>query len=383
MYALDFTGRKIDGYPKQLSTLAILQHLSRGSLVIGDFNQDGFLDLMGGAGVNYRNLDHQSETGRIKAWSLPTVAAGANIQWSKHRGDIRNTGRYYKGATIPVPNRAPVLDLIGNQNINEGKELIFNITASDPDGDALNYSASNLPSGASFDALTHLFSWTPNYTEAGNYSVAFSVSDGSSSDSETITITVVNTNRAPIAQAQSLSTPEDTAIGVTLNATDPDGDSLSYSVVSNPQKGTLSGTAPNLTYIPQSNYSGSDSFTFKATDGTVNSNVATVSISVTPVNDAPVANAGTNQSVDSDSAVTLDGSGSSDADGDALTYQWVQTAGTPVTLVSVTSVKPTFTAPTVSTVTALTFQLTVSDGSLSSNYLVTITVNPVSDTSPP
>ena len=58
-----------------------------------------------------------------------------------------------------------------------------------------------------------------------------------------------------------------------------------------PAHGTLSGTAPNLTYTPAANYNGADSFTFKVNDGTVDSAAATVSITVTAVNDAPVADA--------------------------------------------------------------------------------------------
>ena len=95
-----------------------------------------------------------------------------------------------------------------------------------------------------------------------------------------------------------------------------DGNPLTYSVVTQPGHGSLSGTAPNLTYTPAANYNGADSFTFKVNDGSVDSAPATVSITVTPVNDAPVANA---QSVstaqDTPVAITLTGS---DVDGDRL-----------------------------------------------------------------
>src|SRR5207244_4597557 len=84
---------------------------------------------------------------------------------------------------------------------------------------------------------------------------------------------------------------EDTAKAITLTATDVDSDTLTYSVVTGPAHGTLSGTAPNVTYTPAGNYNGTDSFTFKANDGTVDSATATVSLTITAVNDAPVANA--------------------------------------------------------------------------------------------
>jgi hypothetical protein len=116
-------------------------------------------------------------------------------------------------------------------------------------------------------------------------------------------------------------TDEDTPVGITLTGSDPDEDPLTFSVIAPPSNGTLGGTAPDLTYTPNADYNGSDSFTFKANDGSVDSNTATVSITVNPIDDAPVANAGDNQVVYNQ--VTLDGSGSYDPDGTDLSYEWV------------------------------------------------------------
>src|SRR5207248_6509949 len=100
----------------------------------------------------------------------------------------------------------------------------------------------------------------------------------------TISITVTAVNDAPVANAQSATTAEDTAKAITLTASDVDGDTLTYSIVSGPSHGSLSGAAPNVTYTPAANYNGSDSFTFNANDSTIDSNVATVSVTVTAVN---------------------------------------------------------------------------------------------------
>jgi len=95
--------------------------------------------------------------------------------------------------TEMTASQPPVLDPIGDKTINEGELLSFTISATDPDGDPLTYSASNLPDGADFDPTTQTFSWTPGYDQAGSYpNVHFEVFDGSSTDSEDITIAVNN-----------------------------------------------------------------------------------------------------------------------------------------------------------------------------------------------
>jgi iron transport multicopper oxidase len=158
-------------------------------------------------------------------------------------------------------------------------------------------------------------------------------------------------------------------------------------------------TVPNVTVSPA--YKGNDgvnfetyNFTFPAIsgtgiriDGTPGGSATFISVGELRVYQAAgatgpetlVANAGANQSVTSDGTVTLNGSGSSASNGDALTYDWTQIAGPTVTLSSLSAVQPTFVAPTVTTSTALTFNLIVSDGSLSSTAAtVTITVVPAS-----
>lgn len=97
----------------------------------------------------------------------------------------------------------------------------------------------------------------------------------------------------PIAYDQSVSTSEDTALAITLTAIDPDEDPLSWAILTQPTNGSLTGSAPNLTYTPNPNFFGSDSFKFNVNDGTNDSNEATVSITVNPINDPPVAVADT------------------------------------------------------------------------------------------
>jgi hypothetical protein len=140
-------------------------------------------------------------------------------------------------------------------------------------------------------------------------------------------------NHAPVASDGSVTTNENTSVSVALSATDADGDTLTYSIVSNPTHGSLSGSGANRTYTPAPGYIGGDSFTFKAADPSgAMSNTATVSIAVTlpppPPNNAPVANDDT-LTVEAGAGATavdvLDND--SDVDGDILTVASVTQPG--------------------------------------------------------
>ena len=89
-------------------------------------------------------------------------------------------------------------------------------------------------------------------------------------------------NSPPIANSKSVIVNKDTPTAITLTASDPDGNTLTYTKLTNPAHGTLTGTAPSLTYTPSTGYTGSDSFTFKVNDGNVDSNIATISITISP-----------------------------------------------------------------------------------------------------
>ena len=127
------------------------------------------------------------------------------------------------------------------------------------------------------------------------------------------------TNQAPTADAQAVATAGNPSIAIVLTGSDPDGDALAFQVISGPTHGSLSGTAPMLTYTPTAGYTGPDSFSFVVNDGAASSAPATVSIDVQQGNTQPVANAQSLSLASSSSiAIMLTGS---DADGDALTFQ--------------------------------------------------------------
>jgi VCBS repeat-containing protein len=95
-----------------------------------------------------------------------------------------------------------------------------------------------------------------------------------------VTVPVTAVNDAPKAMNETIETGEDYAVGVILPANDIDGDVLTYSVLDQPSHGNLLGAAPTLIYTPHANYCGLDRFTFKVNDGQVDSNIATVTITI-------------------------------------------------------------------------------------------------------
>jgi len=146
------------------------------------------------------------------------VAAGRRHSLALHAYDLEN--------------QAPVLSPIGNKTGSEGQLIEFQVMATDPDGHSLTFTGDNLPNGATLiesDNIS-LFSWTPDYNQAGNYDVTFTVMDDGNPielDTELITITIGNVNRPPMIDPigpQSVNEGENLQIAVT--GTDPDGDDI-------------------------------------------------------------------------------------------------------------------------------------------------------------
>jgi Big-like domain-containing protein/concanavalin A-like lectin/glucanase superfamily protein/K319-like protein len=190
----------------------------------------------------------------------------------------------------------------------------------DADGDSFQATLVSLPGhgGLAFGTNgSFVYTPAPNYN--GPDSFTYKDNDGSGdSNVATVSITVNKVNDAPSANNQTVVTNEDTDTAIVLTANDVDGDVLTYAIGSVPAHGTLSGAAPNLTYKPAANYNGTDSFTFKVNDGTVDSNVATVSITVNSINDAPVAaNLSITTNANTATTVVLTGT---DVDTASLTY---------------------------------------------------------------
>jgi len=205
-------------------------------------------------------------------------------------------------------------------------------------------------------------STTVSPTETTTYTITAIGAGGTTTVNTTITVA----NSAPVANDQTVTLNEDETTAITLTASDADGDALTYQIVSSPSHGALTGNASDIIYTPAANYNGSDSFSFRANDGTVDSGDATVTITVNPVNDPPVADAGPDQSALQGNVVTLNGNASRDIDGDTITYNWIFTAvptGSTAALFDSSTVNPSFTTDVAR---VYEVQLVVNDGTTDS-----------------
>jgi len=282
-------------------------------------------------------------------------------------------------------NEPPVANAGLDQSVMEGDPVALDGTASsDPNGDPLSYSwaqtagpgvtlsdpASDTPSFAS-----------PAVTATKVLTFELMVSDGTATHTDSVDVTVQNNvNEPPIADAGADQTVGEGDL-VTLNgtgSTDPNGDTLTYSWTQTAgQTVTLNGATSATPSFTAPDVTAETDLTFQlmVSDGTANDTDSVIVTVQNNVNEPPVANAGLDQSVTQGVMVGLDGTGSSDPNGDPFSYSWTQTAGPVVTLSGPTSATPSFTAPDVTAATDLTFQLTVNDGTLSSSDTTTVTVN--------
>ena len=245
--------------------------------------------------------------------------------------------------------------------------MTFTINATDPDSEPITYLVQGLPSGATLDSQTGDFAWTPSYSQAGSYQVRFIASDGNSSDSETITITVSNVNRPPVLGAISdPSVDENNLLNISVSATDPDGQTLTYSVSGLPTGAVF--TSQTFTWTPSYDQAGTYQVTFTADDGQAQDSQA-ITITVLNVNRVPVLTAIDNKSVWADDPLTFT-IDATDPDGDAIIYS----AGTLPSGATFTGQDFDWT-PSQGQMGSYDVTFIASDGQLQDSQMVTVTVD--------
>ena len=238
-------------------------------------------------------------------------------------------------AVTPV-NDAPVFESEPATVATEDSPYIYEINTSDVEGDALEIAAPTLPSWLTLDDAgdgTATLSGTPQKPNNGANEVALTVGDGGLTTEQAFTVTVSPVDDAPVAMDDEAETPEDVAVTIDVldNDSDPDTETLTVASAGNAENGTveiIDGTA--VRYTPDADFFGEGAFTYTASDGVSTSGEATVTVTVTPVNDAPTA--ATITAPEDGSAIELAGDPESpvevawtaadDADGDAVSYRW-------------------------------------------------------------
>ncbi len=280
----------------------------------------------------------------------------------------------------------PVAKAGPDQNVDEGELVNLDGSASfDPEGQGLSFAWTLARPAGSSASLSGATTATPSFTAdiPGNYTATLVVNDGVfSSAPDTVLIAAASLNTAPVAAATADAT--EVATGVTVNldgsgSSDADGDTLSYAwSLSTPAGSSASLSSPGSvtpSFVPD--VAGTYLASLVVNDGEANSAPASVSITA---NTPPVADAGPDQDQLTGDLITLDGSGSSDADGDALSYSWslVTPGGSNAALNNPSLVSPTFGADVGGIYTAT---LTVSDGKDEDTDTVVIDVNtpPIAD----
>ena len=194
---------------------------------------------------------------------------------------------------VTTLNHWPVLSPVGDRMVDEGQPLAFTLSATDPDGDALTYAASGLPSGAAFDAQTRQFSWTPGFDQSGIHGVTFYVSDtAANADTESIAIDVADlepgSNRTPVLTPtgdQFVRLLE--TLAFRIEARDPDGDVLTYAASPLPDGASIDAQTGDFEWTPGPGRQGRYMVNFTATDPAGRQAVDNVLISVLDADSRP------------------------------------------------------------------------------------------------
>jgi len=276
--------------------------------------------------------DVENDTLTFAATGLPTGAtfsAAGVFNWpvavaGTYTVSVTASDGVYTSAARTVAitvraNTAPTVNAINNPSVRAGQPVAFTATGSDPEGDALTFAATGLPTGATFSA-SGVFNWA-NATPAGTYTVLVTASDGLlTSAARTVTITVQANTAPTIAAVPNQTVRAGQALTFNVSATDAESDPVTlsasglptnaiFSTASNEGSGTFTWAAP---------VAGTYTVTFSATDGLLTSAPRTITITVTP-NTAPSVDAVPAQTVRSGGSLTFTATGT-DAENDALTY---------------------------------------------------------------
>ena len=230
--------------------------------------------------------------------------------------------------TVTPANDAPTAASLPARSDNDGAAVLLPVgnLFADLDGDALRFTATGLPAGLAIDPVTGNISGTISNAASdlngGFYSVTVTATDAAGASVSTSFGWVVN-NPAPSAANDAVTVAEDgsATIPVLANDSDPDGDALSVIAASAPNGTVTINADGTLTYRPAADFNGADTISYTISDGQGGLSTATVAVTVTPVNDAPVAAPLAGRADNEGESVSFNaGASFSDADDAVLTF---------------------------------------------------------------
>jgi hypothetical protein len=293
------------------------------SFTVNADDPDGDTVTLSASSLPY-GASFDSATGKF-SWTPNTEQAGNyDVTFTASDGKLEDSEIIT--VTVENTNQMPVLNSIGNKTVEEGSELLFKVTASDPDGDKITLSASGLPTGANFDASTGDFSWIPTSEDIGNYGLTFIANDeNGGTDEEAISINVTKINTNPVANDVNFTIDEDTSktfyeSDILANDTDADGDTLTILDFTYPKNGTYNENSDgSITYTPNPDYYGEEIVTYTISDGNGGTDTAIVTITINSVNDAPIINYIEDKNVVVSDKLTFTVN-ANDVDGDDVSY---------------------------------------------------------------
>ena len=184
-------------------------------------------------------------------------------------------------ATISITIAAPPIASDLTSTTAEDTPATIMLVATSGNGITFTYTIVSSPAHGTLGTITTAKSpIRQRQTTTVPDTFTYRANDGTlDSNIATVTITVTPVNDPPVAANGTADVPEDTAVMITLAASDVEGDALTYSIAANPAHGTLSAISDNqVVYTPAPNYTGADAFTFTANDGQANSNAVTITI---------------------------------------------------------------------------------------------------------
>lgn len=318
-------------------------------------------------------------TGAI-SWTPAEAGSSGTVRLVANDGNSDSVAQTFVITVSEPDNEAPVIGQgeTGTLTTDEDTQGSTTLTATDANGDSLSWSVSSPASNGSAAVVGGNVTYTPTANFNGNDSFTVQVSDGSLTDTILVNVTVSAVNDLPvIAQGTgtALTTPENTATGVTLSASDVDGDSLSWSISTAASDGSASVTAGNVSYTPNAGFNGNDSFTVQVFDGTAPVSFV-VNVEVTAVNDAPVidqetASVSTSEDTQGTTALTA-------TDIDSASLSWTVSLAASHGSAAVSDGNVTYT-PNENFNGSDSFTVQVSDGELSDSIEVSVTVTAVND----